>query len=221
MKTHKIYGHHLKGSGDKQNWYIGRTSKDKIKYRFGTDGNGYKNCPKFHPAIQDHGWDAFEHVFIAECETKEQAILAEAIFKKMYDSVENGYNCSQELEDWKESVPWNKGKSGYKRSDEAKANMSNAAKNRCQTPEGKQQLDAAREASKSPESKAKQSKSAKERGITKETREKMNASHRITCSTPEYKQKSSQINKGKTWKLIDGKRVWLENHKQSNQGNNQ
>lgn len=90
--TYKIYGH--KSPANK--WYIGRTGQ-KLEKRW-QNGVGYKSCPKFYAAIQKYGWDKFEHVFIAECETEEQSILVEAMFKRIYDSVDNGYNCSKELE---------------------------------------------------------------------------------------------------------------------------
>lgn len=92
--THKIYGH----KSPSQKWYIGRTCQTFMQ-RFGKYGQKYKTQTKFANAINKYSWDNFEHIFIAECETEEQAIIAEAIFKRIYDSVDNGYNCNAAEED--------------------------------------------------------------------------------------------------------------------------
>lgn len=85
--TYLIYGH--KSPSNK--WYIGRTSM-KLERRWRRDGKGYQSCPKFWNAIQKYGWNNFDHIVIAECETEEHSILAETMFKRMYDSIANGYN---------------------------------------------------------------------------------------------------------------------------------
>ena len=44
--------------------YVGIT-KNSLQHRWGTDGTGYKGCPKFWNAIQKYGWDAFRHDIVA------------------------------------------------------------------------------------------------------------------------------------------------------------
>lgn len=91
-KIYTIYGHHLKTAKPKEKWYVGYTEQ-KLEYRW-NNGKGYnKTNTKFYNAIKKYGWDAFEHIIIAETDTIESALICEEMFKRMYDSVENGYNC--------------------------------------------------------------------------------------------------------------------------------
>lgn len=190
---HKIYGHHLKGRNEKQSWYIGRTGEEKLEDRW-KNGKAYKRQPKFYNAIDKYGWNVFEHVFIAECETEEQAILAEAIFKRIYDSVDNGYNCSKLPEDKSPMT-------GLKHTDASKKKISAAGIGNKRTL-GRKHSD---------EEKEKISKSLMGRYCSEETRLKIAKANTGKERTMETKMKLRAIStKGKTWKIIDGKRVWLD-----------
>lgn len=84
---YRIYGH--KSPSNK--WYIGRTEqRPERRWR---SGKSYKGQTKFYNAIQKYGWYAFDHIIIAETDTIESALIIEEMFKRWYDSVENGYNC--------------------------------------------------------------------------------------------------------------------------------
>ena len=58
----------------------------------------------------------------------------------------------------------------------------------------------------SEESKQKMSKKQKGRLITDETKRKMRKPHKLS---DEVRQANKDRYKGKTWKLVDGKRVWI------------
>ena len=73
--------------------YYGCTSL-KPEYRWGKDGNGYKNNIDFYNDIIFYGWDSIEHIVIAKGLTKDEAEwLEEELIKtnRTYDS-EYGYN---------------------------------------------------------------------------------------------------------------------------------
>lgn len=70
--------------------YIGITKN--TNKRFGTNGNGYKNQPKFWNAIQKYGWENFTHEIIEDNLPFEQACLGEELYIEIYDSINNGYN---------------------------------------------------------------------------------------------------------------------------------
>ena len=45
--------------------YIGMTSRS-LKERFGNNGNNYTTSPSFFNAIQEYGWDNFDHIILYE-----------------------------------------------------------------------------------------------------------------------------------------------------------
>ena len=55
--NYKVYYHRNKINNK---YYIGITSKKKVEYRWGKDGNSYKG-QLFGKAIDKYGWDNFEH----------------------------------------------------------------------------------------------------------------------------------------------------------------
>ena len=63
--------------------YIGITKN--TNKRFGTNGNGYKNQPKFWNAIQKYGWENFTHEIIEDNLPFEQACLGEELYIEIYD----------------------------------------------------------------------------------------------------------------------------------------
>ena len=84
---------------------------------------------------------------------------------------------------------------GKKKSDKTKRKMSEASKGRAVSEETRRKL----------------SEAAK--NITDETRRKLSEANKGKHRSPETRRKMSEAKKGllknKTWKLIDGKRVWL------------
>lgn len=84
-----------------EKWYIGQTNYS-VKKRSGNDGKRYleknKNGnfihSKFAPAILKYGWNNFELTILFEADTFEAADEKEKYYIDLYNSVENGYNCS-------------------------------------------------------------------------------------------------------------------------------
>ena len=60
----KIFIVFIKHTSPKGKSYIGITKN--TNKRFGTNGNGYKNQPKFWNAIQKYGWENFTHEIIED-----------------------------------------------------------------------------------------------------------------------------------------------------------
>ena len=90
MKTFYIYRHTNLINGKV---YIGQTCQ-KPEYRWGKDGNGYKNSPHFYSAIQQYGWNAFQHEILYSGLTQEEAnkIETELILKYDSNNPSKGYN---------------------------------------------------------------------------------------------------------------------------------
>ena len=82
MKTFYIYRHTNLINGKV---YIGQTCQ-KPEYRWGKDGNGYKNSPHFYSAIQQYGWNAFQHEILYSGLTQEEANKIETELILKYDS---------------------------------------------------------------------------------------------------------------------------------------
>lgn len=76
--------------------YIGQTRQFPPSKRFGNSGNNYYKSPYFFYAIQKYGWDNFEHIYIEQVTTQEEADLAEQKWIEYYNSNNQlyGYNLS-------------------------------------------------------------------------------------------------------------------------------
>lgn len=87
--TYKVYMHRHKENGKV---YIGCTKK-ALSVRF-DNGNGYKKCTRFWDAIQSDGFDAFDHIVIADELKQEEAYEIEEILIDVFDAMnpEFGYN---------------------------------------------------------------------------------------------------------------------------------
>lgn len=73
--------------------YIGQT-RQKPEYRWGSEGQGYKNSPHFYSAIQKYGWQNFKHEILFTNLTQEQANQKEIELIQKYQSQNPvyGYN---------------------------------------------------------------------------------------------------------------------------------
>lgn len=73
--------------------YIGQTCQ-KPEYRWGSEGQGYKNSPHFYSAIQKYGWQNFKHEILFTNLTQEQANQKEIELIQKYQSQNPiyGYN---------------------------------------------------------------------------------------------------------------------------------
>lgn len=87
MRTYKVY-EHVFPNGKR---YIGITSQS-LANRFGSCGNGYKQCPKVFHAIQKYGWENIEHNLLFDGLTKAEAEEKEIALIAFYNSTVNGYN---------------------------------------------------------------------------------------------------------------------------------
>lgn len=84
-----VYMHRHKENGKV---YIGCTKK-RLSSRF-DNGNGYKKCTRFWEAIQKDGFEAFEHIVIADGLTQGKAQEIEEDLIDAYDAMnpDCGYN---------------------------------------------------------------------------------------------------------------------------------
>ena len=95
-----IYAHHIVNSQGVTKYYVGQTMRD-AKERWGRNGKGYKDCPKFYRAILKYGWDNFQHEILEEMEGENIGQLRielnklEQYYIEFYDSVDNGYNLTK------------------------------------------------------------------------------------------------------------------------------
>ena len=89
MDKYIIYIHKNKINGKV---YIGQTCETLARRARG--GYGYKGCPYFYNAIQEYGWDNFEHFILEENLTSSEADAREIFWIKAFDSInpEKGYN---------------------------------------------------------------------------------------------------------------------------------
>ena len=73
--------------------YIGITSR-KTKYRWHSDGSGYKDNNYFYNAIKKYGWDNFQHIIIVKGLSEDDAKWLEMELIKIWDTTnqEKGYN---------------------------------------------------------------------------------------------------------------------------------
>lgn len=194
--------------------YVGQTIQDPNQRRLEHIASS-KHTPAtyhFHNALQKYGIESFKFEVIATTSSIEELNILEEEFILKFDSINNGFNiCNggsnkthhpESIERMRESQrlahakrkangtnkpSWNKGKSGYTmagHSDESKQAMSDIMKEKY-----------------------------------KDNAYKERVADAIRCShqTQKFKDKMKIINtkkaiqfKNKTWKLINGKRVWME-----------
>lgn len=92
MNNYKIYLHKNKINGKV---YIGQTKEDDVNRRF-RGGAGYRSSPHFYRAIQEDGWDNFEHLILETGLTSEMADIREKFWIKAFDATnpKKGYNLT-------------------------------------------------------------------------------------------------------------------------------
>jgi group I intron endonuclease len=160
--------------------YVGKTQN--IKKRLGEHQRADGDCPYFHRAVKKYGIDNFKFDIIEEYKSEDDAIKMEIHYIDQYQSNirEHGYNLTIGGD----------GTSGYKHSPETIAKFSKSLKGKKSWNEGQKSSD--------------------------ETKLKSSISHMGQPGywegkelSEETKKKKSDAMKGKTWKLIDGKRVWF------------
>ena len=89
MKKYIIYIHKNKINNKV---YIGQTSETLERRSRG--GKGYKGCSYFYNAIEEYGWDNFEHFILEQNLTSDEADAKERFWINAFDSTnpEKGYN---------------------------------------------------------------------------------------------------------------------------------
>lgn len=87
-----VYVHTNKINGKK---YVGLTTGIP-KYRWRSDGSGYRQQPHFYNSIKKYGWDNFEHQ-VFEVNSKEEMYFLEQYLIGFYNTmnVDKGYNKSK------------------------------------------------------------------------------------------------------------------------------
>lgn len=175
-----------------------------------------------HHAMIKYGLDNFVFEVIAGCKTQEDINWAEEYFINYYDSINNGYNLTNggcvapKTEEWKRKVSEklmghevtqetrdkvSKGNTGKIRSDEFKKDVGDFWRGKERTKEHRENL----------------SKSLTGNKLSEETKQKISISGKGRVTSEETKKKISEKSKlqekryaGKSWKIIDGRRVWID-----------
>ena len=74
--------------------YVGITVQTKAKYRWGKNGEHYKQQPKFYNAIKKYGWDTFDHIILESNIDGKDVAAKEQFYITKFDSYNNGYNST-------------------------------------------------------------------------------------------------------------------------------
>ena len=135
--------------------YIGMTSRS-LKERFGNNGNNYTTSPSFFNAIQEYGWDNFDHIILYEGLTESEACKMEQKMISKFDSMnpEFGYNqasggnnnfkmAKEAREKLSKSKIGNKNGEGHPCSEEKKRKISEVQKGKKFTQEHREKLSIA------------------------------------------------------------------------------
>lgn len=113
-KVYSVYMH-VFPNGKK---YIGLTMQQPIEKRWGSNGCGYKACPKMYAAILKFEWKNVQHYVIRNGLTKAEAEDLEIKLIAYHNSIADGYNIEHggntsgtHNEETKQKISnWNKGK---------------------------------------------------------------------------------------------------------------
>lgn len=203
--------------------YIGQTWKSLIDRI--DNGRGYANCARLHNAINKYGVQNFKYEVLTVCGTQYTADYWEIYFIDKYDSrnLKIGYNLKTGGSAGKHSLEtkekmakshigintWMKGK---KFSLETRIKLSNSlmGKNvgKKASIETRQKLSAAKLGNPSPFKGKTQSEESRARMSKSRIGNTNRKGKKASFETRAKMSKSSKS--GKTWKIVDGKRVWME-----------
>lgn len=190
--------------------YIGQTWHS-IKDRF-DNGHGYKTCTYLHNAIQKYGKDNFYYEILTFCLTQESADYIENYFIEKFKSTDPsiGYNIRS-------------GGSRGKNSEESKIKIGNAHRGKIISQEIRDKMSIANIGKNhSEETKRKMSETSKLKRVnvgkkaSQETKDKLskikigNKSNTGKNLSRETKNKIAKFSKGRTWIVVDNKRVWVD-----------
>ena len=129
--------------------YVGITHHTNPNKRWGYSGQRYTHCVKFLHAINKYGWENFDHIILYKT-TKDRAVAIEKTLIAHYKRIDMSYNladggegadCITELnrERVKEARRNNLHK-GWHHTEEAKARIAEAGKQRIYTNDQKRQI---------------------------------------------------------------------------------
>lgn len=176
--------------------YIGQTW-ETLTARLMKHKSRSSNCIKLYYAMNKYGRNNFQIELITICHTQKIADYWEQYFIIKFNSIKNGYNI---LFGGKTGS-----RKGIKHTEETKQKMSNAKRGKPSLLKGK--VGCMKGKKHTEEAKENMSKAKK---LSPYTGKSMLGKHH----SEESKRKSSisnmGIHKGKTWKIINGKRVWIE-----------
>lgn len=181
--------------------YIGQTRRS-LKKRW-NNGHGYSHCIKLNNAMQKYGKNNFYYEILAICETAIAADYLEIFFIKIHGSINKGYNVA---------VGGPRNMLGFKHSKKSIKKMSKSHKGKA-TRLGAKHSDATKEMLRKSSTGNKNSLGHKH---SKETKVKISKAKTGKSQPNSGSFKSGQNDKrhknrlGKTWKKIDGKRVWSD-----------
>lgn len=196
--------------------YIGISSKDDARKRWGTNGKGYENQKIVNRAIQKYGWDNILHIVLIENVSMEVAEECEKYLISKYNtqSKECGYNlCAggrtnlgyHHTEEYKKNLSkWMKGRYkgknnpsyGVPKTSDTREAISNALKGRKQSEDTCQ----------------KRSASLTGHIVNSETRQKISKGNKGKKRSSKYKKELSARMKGRTVSLETRKKM-SEAHK--------
>lgn len=189
--------------------YIGITSK-KPEYRW-SNGNGYKDSPKFYNAIKKYSWNNFKHEILFSGLNEISAKMIEEDLIYYYKSLNLSYNISNGGD----------GTKGVIMSKEARIKMSNAKKGKPSPNKGKHLSEETKEKLRqanlgkhhSEETKRKCSEANKGRIFSSETKKKISEAKKGHIVSEETRRKISENcngNRGMHWKINveTGKRIY-------------
>ena len=178
-----------------------------------------------HHAMIKYGLDNFVFEIIACCRSQEDANYTETELVKQYDSFTGngkGYNATlggmnaPKTEEWKRKVSEklmghevsqetrdkvSKGNTGKVRSEEFKKGVSDFHKGKIVSEETKEKLSNIN----------KGNTNFKGKQHSEEAKQKISKANKGRKPSEAALKKAKEAFTGKTWKLIDGKRVWIEN----------
>lgn len=94
-RKYKVYCHRNKTTGKE---YIGMTGRD-INVRWSSKKRAYDMCTYFRRALEEYGWDGFEHIVLYDGLTKEEAVEKETELIRENISKGISYNVRDD-NDW-------------------------------------------------------------------------------------------------------------------------